>query len=113
MHEGVDIACMEVQNPCMALKSDRKPPKVQRGLSLSQELKQAIQREADKYADTNWNDVAEKALAKVFLPSENLHKKTENGTSDTSETHREEGVFDDYPIDSAEGRGETADGAGL
>lgn len=75
---------MKVQNPCMALKSPKKEkkPKVQRGLSMTPELRDAIQKEADKYDTLTWNDIAEQALLKAFLPSSDLSKKTEISTSD-------------------------------
>lgn len=44
----------------------RRTPKIQRGLSMTPELYEAIRADADKLGKP-WNEVAESALARVFL----------------------------------------------
>ena len=60
----------------MPIKSDRKP-KVQRGLSMTVELFDAIQSDADRFG-LSWNEAAERALNRVFLAPLDLQKKAGN-----------------------------------
>lgn len=63
----------------MGLKGRRKP-KIQRGLSMTQELAAAIQADADKLGKT-WNEVAESALNRVFLSPSHLQNTMQNSNN--------------------------------
>lgn len=58
----------------MALKTAVRKPKVQRGISISPELSNAIHDIAGKLGKT-WNEIAEAALVTAFLPD--LSKRAE------------------------------------
>ena len=71
---------MNGQNPCMALKA----PKVQRGISLSVELNEAIRALADTLGKT-WNEVAESALSRAFLKEGDLHNRAVSASNSRDE----------------------------
>lgn len=68
----------------MVLK-ERKPPKVQRGISLHPALYEAIKADADKLGK-GWNEVAESVLAKAYSTGSNLHKQAVNCPNDEDES---------------------------
>lgn len=77
----------------MALKTAGRKPKVQRGLSLTQELNAAILATADKLGKT-WNEVAESALNRVFLLPSDLQNQAKSTRS--SQDRNGEIRNDDY-----------------
>lgn len=58
----------------MELKTRKRGPKVQRGLSVSRELYTRIQEEADKFGLT-WNETVELVLERAFLVPANSHNQ--------------------------------------
>lgn len=76
---------MKLQNTCMNLKRMKREPKVQRGISLSPELRDRIQRVADMLG-RSWNEVAEAVLDEQIPPLPETTSKAENSRgSDTIE----------------------------
>lgn len=72
----------------MALPKTRKLPKKQRGISLSPDLYQCIQDDADKLG-LSWNDVAERVLARAFSVSMNGSNSLDNGNGKAALTLKE------------------------
>lgn len=72
----------------MTLPKTRRPAKKQRGISLSPDLYQRIQDDADKLG-LSWNDVAERVLARAFFVSQNGSNSHENGNGKAGLTLKE------------------------
>lgn len=65
----------------MALKA-KPEPKIQRGISLSRELYEAIHAHVEVHGGT-WNETVERVLANAFLRSRDSQNRVENSrTSD-------------------------------
>ena len=72
MHELIDTTCTNLHLTCMKLAKG-KEPKVQRGISLDKELRDRIQKDADRLGMT-WNEAAERGLSQAFPCVPNSHK---------------------------------------